>query len=178
MDSVSFKYKLSAENVLECFKFIGKENKKSLKYAIYAGIFIALCIVWIISYVQNPSSNFSIFLAVVCFGFSLVSVWMPSKMRKDIAIATEEADREFYMEFSEGKIFFSEEKNDFIEISGDYKFYETDNIFIIDCGNEKVFCAPKNYIEENKVSLVRAYLSSAGEKFADKRRKLEEKVNG
>jgi hypothetical protein len=103
---------------------------------------------------------------------------MPSKNKKDVAIAIEEADREFYMEFSEGKIFFSDDKTDFIELDGDYKYYETDNIFIIDAGGDKVFCAPKDYLEDEKVLFVRSYLSSAGDKFTDKRRKLEEKLNG
>lgn len=178
MDKISFNYKLSAINVLNSFKAIKSEQKKKIRYAVYIVIFILLAAVWLVSYVQNPSSYVSILLAVLCFAFALITCWLPSKNQKDIARAVEEAGREFYMEFSDGKIFFCEDKTDYIDISGDYFYYETDGEFIIDAGGDKVFCAPKKFLSESETERIREILSAEQEKFCDMRKRLEEKIDG
>ena len=177
MDKIAFKYKLSALNVLSSFKVVRNEKKKALKHLIYAVIFILLAAVWLVSYIQNPTSALSIIVAVVCFSFAMITFYLPSRNRKEIALEVEKADNEFYMEFSEGKIFFTEDHSDFALMDG-CNYYETDGEFVIDAGADKVFCAPKEYLTGEQVDALREMLSAFGERFCDKRKHLEEKVNG
>ncbi len=174
MDKIAFKYKLSALNVLSGFKVVKNEKKKSLKYLIYAVIFIILAAVWIISYIQNPTSILSIIVAVVCFSFAMITFYLPSRNRKEIALEVEKAGNEFYMEFSDGTVFFTEDHSDSVSQEGCI-FYETDGEFVIDAGVDKVFCAPKEYLTGEQVDGLRRLLSENSDRFFDKRKHLEEK---
>lgn len=177
MEKIAFKYKLSALNVLSSFKVVKNEKKKSLKYLIYAIIFIILAAVWLISYIQNPTSAFSIIVAVVCFSFAMITFYLPSKNQKEIALSVEREENEFYMEFSDGKIFFTEDHSDSVSQESCF-FYETDGEFIIDAGADKVFCAPKEYLTSEQTEALRTLLSQSGDRFCDKRKHLEEKIDG
>jgi hypothetical protein len=174
MDKIAFRYKLSALNVLSSFKVVKNEKKKTLKYLIYAVIFIILAVVWLISYIQNPSSVISIIVAVVCFSFAMITFYLPSRNRKEIALSVEKAENEFYMEFSDGTVFFTEDHSDSVSQDACF-FYETDCEFVIDAGGDKVFCAPKEYLTGEQVEGLRKMLSENSDRFFDKRKHLEEK---
>lgn len=150
---LAFEYKLTAANVLDAFKAIEKLKKKWIRTLIYAVLIVLLIAYWVAEYVRDNMSTGSYFLAAIAFTLFMVALYYPHKRKKDIAKMVELADEELYMEFSGENVYFSRDHEDGRRLSEIDNLIETEKSFIIDGGEDKVYCLPKTAVGESESEL-------------------------
>lgn len=149
MENIVVNYSLSKENVLEVFKTIEKEEKSGKKRNICAVILLILFILFFVLWLIKKSVFF-VFAYVFFISVYLGLLILPYKNKKTLAKLISDSKDSYYMDISKENIYFNEEKTDLISLENG-KYYETANVFVIDAGEEKVFCLPKSYTDPKKV---------------------------
>lgn len=167
---LEIKYSFNGEEITEALKIFQRETiyKRNL---IYTGVFAAIFILYVISMMMDKSTQFSMFLAVVCIACICFIWYSPLAHIKKTAKAADTHELKFTMVVYDDCVKIGEDEASFVlsfnkEIN---KIFETPSQFLLCVGKERVFLIPKRFLEDGVTTQVKELFSNAmGDKYIKK----------
>lgn len=145
---IEIEYTFNGDEVTEALRIFQRDTifKRNI---IYSGILIILFIIYTIGVIKDPTQYLSLFLAVMCISVLGFIWYLPLKHVKKTAKAANDNNLEFTMIVYDKFIKIGEENGSYIlnfkkEIT---KIVETQRIFLICAGKDRVFILPKRCLE-------------------------------
>lgn len=147
---IEISYDFNGKEVEEALKIFQKETlfKKNMIYTI---IFAVIFLVYVATVIKNPTQTMAYLLMAVC-AVSVIFVWyFPINHIKKMSKAADADKESFKMNIYESCIQVGEENGSFIlKFNKDItKIFETQNLFILCAGKERVFIVPKRCISND-----------------------------
>jgi len=177
---------LSGKEGLEVeYSFNGDDVKEGLKafqratifrkYWIYTLLLAVIFVIYTINAIQKPGELLSSVLSVVCVALIVMIWYLPAQhIRKTAAGADALGEQKFRMTLYDTCVRIEEEKGSFLlHFSSQItKTLETEGLFLLCVGKERVFMLPKRYLEGDGEQRVRSLLQSVmGERYLDRRKR-------
>lgn len=148
-EGIEIEYSFNGEEVREGLKVYQRETlfKKNMVYSL---ILLVVFGVYMVNIVRNPGEILPMFLAVLCVTVVCFLWYLPAKHVKKTAEAADMADLKFKMTIYDTGVRIAEENGSFVIAYGKEinKILETENLFLICVGKERMFILPKKYLNE------------------------------
>lgn len=161
-EAIKVHYSFKGDDVKEGLKIFQRYTifKRNIIYTLILAIVTA---VYIVTYINEPTNNFSMFMSVLCIAIMGLLWFLPNKHIKGTAKAIDELQMEYDMEIYPDCVRVVEEKGKFILVYGDEisLILETDNLFVICIGKQRAFILPKRYIEEDDKVKIKSLFKEA-----------------
>lgn len=156
---VQVNYDLQSDEVVQALKKFQKLTiyKKNI---IYTLVLLVIFFGYVIQYMKTPENTMAMFLSVLSLSVICVVWYMPLNHVRKMGKAIEKGEKiSFYLELYDNCLIVGQEEKTVIEFSQvKTTFFETDLVFGIGVGKERVFIIPKRCIDEEQHNLVREML--------------------
>lgn len=168
---IKIKYTFNGDDVKEGLAIFQAVTLRK-RNLIYTAILAVLFIFYVINIVQNPGDRFSIFIAAVSIAVMGLIWFMPKLHIKRTAETADKNQFNFVLTIYDSCVRIGEEKAVYIlKFKDDIdKVFETDNLFMVCSGKERIFIIPKRVLDsEGVTSEIREILKNAmGNAYFDK----------
>ena len=150
IEPVKIEYKLSQDDIIKAFMFIGKQNSK--KRIITTLIYSAAIIYFLWDYFANTKAFFQLVVVFLCAA-TIAYTWAALPLRaKSVAKEIAAQDKSLSIIFSEENISVgSGDELSVINYTSSIKLTQLDDMYILSDSKDRIFAIPKRYInEQNK----------------------------
>lgn len=150
IEPVKIEYKLSQDDIIKAFMFIGKQNSK--KRIITTLIYSAAIIYFLWDYFANTKAFFQLVVVFLCAA-AIAYTWVALPIRaRSVAKEIAERDKSLVIVFSDENISVgSGDELSVINYTSSIKLTQLDDMYILSDSKDRIFAIPKRYInEQNK----------------------------
>lgn len=153
IQSVKIEYKLSQDDIIKAFMFIGKQNSK--KRITTTLVYSAAIIYFLWDYFANTKAFFQLVVVFLCAA-AIIYTWVALPIRaKSVAKEIAAQDKNLSIIFSEENIAVgSGDELTTINYTSSIKLTQLDEMYILSDSKDRMFAIPKRFIsEQNKQRL-------------------------
>lgn len=158
-ECVKVNYDLESKEVIEALKKFQKLTiyKKNM---IYTMILLIIFFGYLVQYLKTPENGMSMFLSVISISVICVVWFMPLNHVKKMGKAIDDGEKiSFYLELYDTCLIIGDEDKTVIEFSKvKTTCFETELLFGIGVGKERVFIIPKRCITQSQEDQIREML--------------------
>lgn len=165
-EGIEVDYSFNGEEVREGLKVYQKETlfKKNM---IYSLILLAVFAIYMVNIIQHPGEFLPMFLAVLCVTVICFLWYLPAKHVKKTAEAADLTDMKFKMTIYDTGVRIAEENGSFVISYGKEitKILETEHLFLICVGKERMFILPKKYLDGREEEVKGIFQTAMGDSY-------------
>lgn len=165
-EGIEIEYSFNGEEVREGLKAYQRETlfKKNM---IYSLILLAVFAIYMVNIIQHPGEFLPMFLAVLCVTVICFLWYLPAKHVKKTAEAADLTEMKFRMTIYDTGVRIAEENGSFVISYGKEitKILETEHLFLICVGKERMFILPKKYLDGREAEVKGIFQTAMGDNY-------------